>query len=70
MITSSLPKVETTSMYGVMETCNILGISRNTLSKYSQLSVKEGGIVPRYRPATKKKVYTGAEILRFWKTQM
>lgn len=71
MITSTEPKLDTNGRYSIAETCELLGIHRNTLSAY----VKADYI----RPMTRKRTtamqssaprprFLGSEILRFWRT--
>jgi len=63
MITSLEPKVVANAKYTINETCELLGIHRNTLRSY----VKAGYIKPIL---TKRSIgnqrFKGVEILRFW----
>ena len=63
MITSTEPNVAITGRYSIPETCKALGIHRNTLRLYTL----EGKIKCGFRKASRKKFYTGAEILKFWR---
>lgn len=62
---SSEPVTVPTSRYSIKETAEILGISRNTLKKYTDLGYIRCG----FRKNTFKKFYTGLEIQRFWRVQ-
>lgn len=57
------PKVAPTGRYSIPETCEALGIHRNTLRRYTE----EGRIKCGFRRTTGKKFYPGTEILKFWK---
>lgn len=59
------PQVVATGRYNIGQTCLLLGISRNTLFKYTL----NGTIKCGYRPNLRK-FYTGLEILRFWRMQI
>lgn len=63
-ITCNEPKVNETSRYSINETCELLGITRKTLLKYTVYGLIKCG----YRKATMRKFYTGLEIMKFWKT--
>lgn len=60
------PIVKLTSRYSINETCNLLGITRKTLAKYTTYGIIECG----YRKATSRRFYTGLAIMQFWKTMM
>ena len=62
----SEPEVKPTDRYSTKETCEILGIHRNTLIRYTASGAIRCGI----RRATCRKFYTGSEILRFWKASL
>lgn len=66
MITAEEPKVALTGRYSIRQTCEHLGIHRNTLRKYTE----EGHIKCSFRRESFQKVYVGQEIIRFWKSQM
>ena len=66
MITAIEPKVAETGRYSITETCNVLGIHRNSLRKYTD----QGFIKCGFRKVTARKFYTGSEILRFWRAQL
>lgn len=57
------PNVLATGRYSVNETCTALGISRETLRKYTN----SGDIRCYYRRATARKFYKGCDILSFWR---
>ena len=56
-VTSNEPKVIATSRYSINETCELLGITRKTLQKYTMFGLIKCG----FRKATMKKFYTGLE---------
>lgn len=58
------PTVSTSGRYSINETCSALGISRETLRKYTD----SGEIKVSYRRATQRKFYKGSDILSFWKS--
>lgn len=62
-ITYDEPKVNVTNRYDINATCELLGISRKTLGKYT----KAGLIRCGFRKSTLKKFYTGLEIMKFWR---
>lgn len=62
-ITCDEPKVIATSRYSVGETCELLGITRKTLAKYTNCGLIDCG----FRKATMKKFYTGLSIISFWR---
>ena len=63
MVTSIEPKVAPTGRYTVKQTCECLGIHRNTLRRYTD----EGR---SFRRENARKIYLGKEILRFWNSQL
>lgn len=65
MITSTEPRVSANGRYSINETCNLLGIHRNTLLRYTEQGIIKCGI----RRSTMRKFYSGMEILKFWKGQ-
>lgn len=62
---SNEPNVNPKSRYSVVETCELLGICRNTL----QLYTNKGMIRCGFRRANSRKFYLGSEIKRFWASQ-
>lgn len=60
------PKVAESGRYTVTQTCNVLGIHRNTLQKYTL----GGRIKCGFRRESARKFYKGSEILRFWRAQL
>lgn len=66
MITAEEPQVAIAGRYSVKETCEHLGIHRNTLRKYTD----EGDIKCIFRRPSGRKAYLGQEILRFWKAML
>lgn len=66
MITSNEPEVNETGRYSVMQTCELLGIHRNTLRYYTTNGIIKCG----FRKGNSRKFYLGREIMRFWKSSM
>ena len=66
IMTSDEPIVNATSRYSVNETCALLGISRKTLKKYTDLALIDCG----FRKATLRKYYTGLAIMKFWRASV
>ncbi len=64
-MTPERPKVVLDGRYSINETCNILGICRDTLYKYTHIT---GDIKCSYtiRGGRERKFYYGKDILRFW----
>ncbi len=60
MITSVEPQVNPTERYTISQTCNLLGIHRNTLRSY----VNAGYIKSIQKIHGQR--FKGTEILRFW----
>ncbi len=60
MITSVEPRVNPTERYTISQTCNLLGIHRNTLRSY----VNAGYIKSIQKIHGQR--FKGTEILRFW----
>lgn len=65
-LTCNEPQVCNTSRYSINETCNLLGITRKTLLKYTVAGLINCG----YRKATMKKFYTGQSIMKFWQAKL
>lgn len=65
MVTEA-PKVQPNSRYTVTETCELLGIHRNSLRKYTISGRIKAGV----RKSTAKKFYLGSEIINFWNKQI
>lgn len=63
-LVSTQPKVALDGRYTPKETYTVLGISRSTLRNHT----KAGRIKFRLRRNSKKYFYTGAEIIRYWRT--
>lgn len=63
------PRVILTGRYSIKETCEILGVHRDTLYKYTHdtCEIKCGW---RNRGGRTVKFYLGSEILRFWKSNV
>lgn len=62
-MTSILPDIPDAGRYTPQQTCEYLGIHRNTLTKYC----KDGLIKFGVRKANNRKFFTGSEIKRLWK---
>ena len=64
-MTTERPKVTLTGRYSVMQTCAELGISRDSLRKYTEVTqeIKCGW---RTIGGRLRKFYLGSEILRFF----
>ena len=65
MVTTE-PKISMNGRYSIAETCNLLGLHRCTLHRYTA----KGKIRYGVRRSTMRKFYLGSEILRFWKEQL
>lgn len=63
-LVSTQPKVALDGRYTPKETYTVLGISRSTLHNHT----KAGRIKFRLRRNSKRYFYTGAEIIRYWRT--
>lgn len=61
---NTIPELPKGSRYSIKETCEILGIHRNTLLKYTDSGIIKCG----FRKATMRKYYSGEEITKLWKT--
>lgn len=57
------PKVSDEGRYNATETCEALGIHRNTLIRWCH----QGLIKYSYRRVTKKRFYKGSDIKRCWR---
>ena len=66
MITATDPVVNATSRYSIAEAAKILGVHRNSIMNYTKSGLLKCGI----RKATKRKFYTGIEILKFWRASI
>jgi DNA-binding transcriptional MerR regulator len=60
------PQIALASKYGVVETAALLGISKQTLLKYSNIGSRAGGIDFGIRKSNGRKFYTGKQIINFW----
>ena len=60
-MTLKRPQVEEENRYSVKQTCSLLGICRDSLSKYTN-----EGRIPRYRHASGRYFYLGQDILAFF----
>jgi predicted site-specific integrase-resolvase len=61
-LTPDRPNAKLDGRYCINETCAMLGMTRQTLLKYSD----SGEIRYRLRQNGKKKFYLGSEIIKFW----
>ena len=66
MITATEPRISESWRYSVSETCQILGIHRNTLTSYTS----SGTIKCGFRKMNGRKFYLGSEIMKFWRAQL
>ena len=64
MITANMPEINATDQLSIGEAAAVLGVHRNTMRRYTE----QGLIKCRFRRATKRRFYLGADILRFWKS--
>lgn len=58
------PVVNPDSRYTIRETMSLLGMSRNTIKKYTN----NGQLEHIVHKATGKRLYTGNAIVHFWRT--
>lgn len=65
-MTTIEPQVVLTGRYNVTETANVLKIHRNTLRAHTDSQF----IKCNYNRYNKRKFYTGAEIIRYWKAML
>lgn len=68
-MTAYEPNVAATGRYSISQTCELLGIHRDTLRLYTDTKhlIKCGF---RNIGGRIQKFYLGSEIIRFWKSQM
>lgn len=66
MITATCPNVERDGYYTATATAAALGMHRNSILNYTM----RGLLSCEFRPETARKVYSGAEIIRFWKSRL
>lgn len=65
-MTNEEPKVADAGRYTMTETCNVLGIHRNTLRRCLQA----GKMKVKFRRIDNRKVIEGAEIKRAWRVAL
>lgn len=65
MLTSTEPNVTPKGRYPIGMAAELLGISRNTLRRYTEKGMIKCGFRKTARPL---RFYTGSEIIRFWKS--
>lgn len=58
------PRVADTGKYNVTQTCEALGIHRNTLERYRKAQLIRCDV----RMKSNRKYYSGREIKRLWRT--
>ena len=58
------PNVAISGRYSVEETAKLLGVHRNSILRYTN----EGKLRFGVRRGNSRRYYTGAEILRFWRS--
>lgn len=66
MITPTCPKVDADGYYTTTATAAALGMHRNSVLNYTE----RGLLKPEFRPETARKVFRGAEIIRFWRARL
>lgn len=66
MMTPIEPTVNVASRYSVGEAAKILGVHRNSILNYTKAGLLKCGV----RKATKKKFYTGLELIKFWRASI
>ena len=64
-MTSTEPQIALTGRYTTRETARIFGVSARTLQRWAT----DGKIRFGVRRANNRRFYTGAEIMRCWKSQ-
>lgn len=64
-ISSVEPNVSDKNKYSPKQTCELLGMHRNTLARYTD----QGAIKCEIHKHNGRKYYTGHEIKRFWKAR-
>lgn len=64
-MTATEPQIPPTGRYTSLETAKTLGVSIRTLQRWAT----DGKIRFGVRRANNRRFYTGAEIMRFWKSQ-
>lgn len=64
MITATQPDVVSSGKYSPLQASKALKIDRHTLLKYANMGAIKYGLHRR----SKRRFYTGFEIIRFWKT--
>lgn len=62
------PQIPPSARYTIQEAAQILGISRNTLRRYTNIGPT--GIRCSYRKSNGRKFYTGLDIVKFWRASM
>ncbi len=68
-MTSEQPKVVLTAKYSIKETCELLGIHRDSLHKYTHVTCEINCGWHR-RGGRLVKFYLGSDILKFWKNNL
>lgn len=63
-MTAIEPEVAETGRYSITETCKVLKLSFNTVTKYTD----QGAIKCGIHKSNGRKFYTGSEIRKFWKS--
>ena len=61
-MTSERPNVSPTARYELREVAQLLGVCKGTILRWTN----ENKLACGYRRISKRKVWTGADILRFW----
>lgn len=69
-MTHECPDVKPTAVFTICRAAEILGISRRSLLNYTRDSERDGGIGYHFSPMTARKLFTGRDIVSFWKRRM
>lgn len=69
-MTPVCPDVQPTAVYPISKAAEILGISRRSLLNYTRDSERNGGIGYHFSPMTARKLFTGSDLIAFWKRRM
>lgn len=66
MMRSERPMIDPDGRYGMMEAARLLGVDPKTLLNATKRDVSAGGIRFTIRRGSSRKVFRGAELLRYW----
>lgn len=65
-MTNTIPNVDPKGLYGTVKAAEALQVHKTTICRWH----KEGKLAGRYRRHNGYSVFTGEEIIRFWKSMM